>query len=152
LNGFTASGIAELELERADLKLRFRRFPGQNDSAPIASSQTKIHAQTSALSYSEPQAAATAPQAESPKADSSSSSEIVSSPLVATFYRASGADSPPFAEVGKKIKAGQVLCILEAMKNMNELQTDFDCEILRILPENGSLVEFGQPLFEVRRV
>jgi acetyl-CoA carboxylase biotin carboxyl carrier protein len=152
LNGFTASGIAELELERADLKLRFQRFPGQTDYAPIADAQARIHTQVSAPARSEYQAAATASQAESPKADTSSSSEIVSSPLVATFYRASGTDSPPFAEVGKKIKAGQVLCILEAMKNMNELQTDFDCEILRILPENGSLVEFGQPLFEVRRV
>jgi acetyl-CoA carboxylase biotin carboxyl carrier protein len=150
LNGFTASGIAELELERADLKLRFRRFPGQNDNAPTTAAQAKSHAQVSAPAHPEHQS--TIPQAEPAKAASASSNEIVSSPLVATFYRSSGTDSPPFAEVGKQIKAGQVLCILEAMKNMNELQTDFDCEVLRILPENGSLVEFGQPLFEVRRV
>jgi len=145
LNGFTASGIAELDLEQSGLKLSLRRFPRQAEagSAPAAAPAAVV------------QALSQAPALASPRVEPSKSDpavEIVSSPLVATFYRSAGPDSPPFSEVGKRIKAGQPLCILEAMKNMNELQAEFDCEILRILPENGSLVEFCQPLFEVRRV
>jgi acetyl-CoA carboxylase biotin carboxyl carrier protein len=147
LNGFTASGIAELDLEQADLKLSLRRFQRQAESAPASP------AQIAAVHAGMPAQAQGAPRAEGSKAEAQApSGEIVSSPLVATFYRSAGPDSPPFAEVGKKVKAGQPLCILEAMKNMNELQADFDCEILRVLPENATLVEFGQPLFEVRRI
>ncbi|MCA1949502.1 MAG: acetyl-CoA carboxylase biotin carboxyl carrier protein [Treponema sp.] len=78
--------------------------------------------------------------------------EIITSPIVATFYRASSPDAPPFVEVGSKVKAGQTLCILEAMKMMNHLEAEFDCEILSIKAENGSLVEYGQALFEVKRL
>lgn len=78
--------------------------------------------------------------------------DIIASPMVGTFYRAPAPDSPPFVEVGNKIKIGQTLCILEAMKLMNELEVEFDCEILKILVESGTMVEFGTPLFEVRRL
>jgi acetyl-CoA carboxylase biotin carboxyl carrier protein len=78
--------------------------------------------------------------------------EPITSPIVATFYRASGPDAPAFAEVGKKIRAGQTLCILEAMKMMNHLEAEFDCEVVAVLANNGDLVEYGQPLFEVKRL
>jgi len=81
-----------------------------------------------------------------------STGEIITSPIVATFYRSASPDAPPFVEVGTRAKAGQTLCILEAMKMMNHLEAEFDCEILSVKAENGSLVEYGQPLFEVKRL
>lgn len=78
--------------------------------------------------------------------------EIVKSPIVGTFYRAASPDAPPFAEVGKKIGKNQKLCIIEAMKMMNALESEFDCVVEKILVNNGDLVEFDQPLFEVRKV
>jgi acetyl-CoA carboxylase biotin carboxyl carrier protein len=78
--------------------------------------------------------------------------EIISSPMVGTFYRAPAPDAPPFVDPGTKVKNGDTLCILEAMKLMNELEVEFDCEVVNILVENGKMVEFGTPLFEVRRI
>jgi acetyl-CoA carboxylase biotin carboxyl carrier protein len=71
---------------------------------------------------------------------------------VATFYASAGPDSPVFAGIGEKIKKGQTLCILEAMKMMNHLKAEFDCEILDVKASAGDLVEFGQVLFEVRKL
>ena len=76
---------------------------------------------------------------------------FVTSPFVGTFYRASGPDSEPFAEVGTVLKKGQSLCIVEAMKLMNEIEAEFPCTVVEILVENGSSVEFGQRLFKVRK-
>ncbi len=81
-----------------------------------------------------------------------SDSEIITSPLVGTFYRAPAPDAPPFVDVGSKVKVGDTLCLLEAMKLMNEFEVEFDCEIVKILMENGKMVEFDTPLFEVRRI
>ena len=78
--------------------------------------------------------------------------EFIRAPLVGTFYRAPAPDAPPFAEKGDTVKKGKPLCILEAMKLMNEYQAEYDMEIVAILVDNGNMVEFGAPLFEVRRV
>lgn len=78
--------------------------------------------------------------------------EIIVSPIVATFYAAAGPDSPPFVKPGSRVKAGASLCILEAMKMMNHLEAEFDCEILSVKAANGDLVEYGQALFEVKRL
>jgi acetyl-CoA carboxylase biotin carboxyl carrier protein len=85
-------------------------------------------------------------------AQKKSDTETISSPMVGTFFRAPAPDSPPFVEEGAKVKVGDTLCILEAMKLMNELEVEFDCQIVDILVENGKMVEFGTPLFEVRRI
>lgn len=77
--------------------------------------------------------------------------EIIRSPLVGTFYRAAAPDAPPFVERGTAVRKGQTICILEAMKLMNEFQAEFDLVIVEILAENGAMVEFGAPLFEVQR-
>jgi len=71
--------------------------------------------------------------------------------LNTTVYRSAAPDAPPFVEEGKLVKKGDTLCIIEAMKVMNELVAEFDCEILRILVDSQHFVEFGTPLFEVRR-
>lgn len=71
----------------------------------------------------------------------------VTSPIVGTFYRSPSPDAPPFVDVGTKVKKGQVLCIIEAMKLMNEIESDVDGVVVRILVENGQPVEYGEPLF-----
>ena len=76
----------------------------------------------------------------------------IKSPMVATFYRAPSPTSPPYVEVGDEVKKGDVLCILEAMKIMNELEAEFPCRIEKILVENGQKVEYDQPLFLVKRL
>jgi len=81
-----------------------------------------------------------------------SDTEVIRSPLVGTFYRAAAPDAPPFVDKGDTVQKGKPLCILEAMKLMNEFQAEFDLEVVAILAENGTMVEFGAPLFEVRRV
>ena len=78
--------------------------------------------------------------------------DLITSPMVGTFYQAPSPDSPPYVKVGDKVKKGQTLCIIEAMKIMNELEAEFDCEILEILVEDGQPVEFDTPLFRVKRV
>ncbi|MDR3138549.1 MAG: acetyl-CoA carboxylase biotin carboxyl carrier protein [Treponema sp.] len=78
--------------------------------------------------------------------------EIITSPIVATFYAAPGPDAPPFVRPGSRVAAGETLCILEAMKMMNHLEAEFDCEILSAEASSGELVEYGQALFKVKRL
>jgi acetyl-CoA carboxylase biotin carboxyl carrier protein len=78
--------------------------------------------------------------------------EAVTSPIVATFYAAPRPDAPAFVTVGSRVKSGDTLCILEAMKMMNHLEAEFDCEILSVKASSGDLVEYGQTLFEVKRL
>lgn len=78
--------------------------------------------------------------------------ELIKSPIVGTFYRSPSADAPAFVDAGKKVTAGQKLCIIEAMKMMNALESELNCEIIKVLVNNGDMVEFDQPLFEVRPV
>jgi acetyl-CoA carboxylase biotin carboxyl carrier protein len=79
-----------------------------------------------------------------------SGSHILNSPIVGTFYRAASPDAPPFVEVGSRVRKGQVLCIIEAMKLMNEIECDVDGVIAEIYPQNAQAVEFGEPLFAIR--
>lgn len=75
---------------------------------------------------------------------------FISAPMVGTFYRAPSPDAEPYVEVGSQVKAGQVICIIEAMKLMNEITADMDCEIVEILARNGQSIEYGQAMFKVR--
>jgi len=77
--------------------------------------------------------------------------EKITSPIVATFYSSPGPDAPPFVKAGSKVKAGQTLCILEAMKMMNHLEAEFDCEIIEVHASSGELVEYGQQIFTVKK-
>ena len=78
--------------------------------------------------------------------------EIITSPIVGTFYRSPAPDAPAYVDEGSRVEAGDSICIIEAMKIMNKLEADFSCEIVRIMAENGQMVEYGAPLFEVKRV
>ena len=77
-------------------------------------------------------------------------SHILTSPIVGTFYRAPSPDADPFVEVGSRVKRGQVLCIIEAMKLMNEIESDVDGVVAQIYPQNAQAVEYGEPLFAIR--
>ena len=78
--------------------------------------------------------------------------EFITSPIVGTFYSAAAPDVPAYVRVGERVREGQTVCILEAMKLMNEIQCEFDCEIMAILVSNEQKVEYGQPLFRVKKI
>jgi len=86
------------------------------------------------------------------EADNKILGETITSPMVGTLYASPSPDSPPFIKVGERVKRGDVLCILEAMKIMNELEAEYDCQILDILVKDGKAVEYGEPLFVVKRI
>ena len=93
------------------------------------------------------QAPAAAPETSAP---ASSEGKTINSPIVGVFYAAPSPDSDPYVTAGRKVKTGDTVCIVEAMKCMNEISAEFDCEIIEVLVNDGDLVEYGQPLFRVR--
>lgn len=131
-------GLEEFELERSGIRIRIKR---QGLSAPVV--QAPIPAASPAPS---PVAAEPA----SPETDLDSDLHVIKSPIVGTFYSASSPDNPPFVKTGDKVKAGQVLCIVEAMKLMNEIESDVAGEVVKIYGENAQPVEYGALLFAIR--
>lgn len=100
-----------------------------------------------------PMAAAPAqPAAAGEKAEAADEFELILAPIVGTFYSAAAPDVPAYVKVGDHVKAGQTVCILEAMKLMNEIEADYDCEIEAVLVSNEQKVEYGQPLFRVKKL
>lgn len=100
-----------------------------------------------------PMAAAPAqPAAAEKKAEAADEFELILAPIVGTFYSAAAPDVPAYVKVGDHVKAGQTVCILEAMKLMNEIEADYDCEIEAVLVSNEQKVEYGQPLFRVKKL
>lgn len=138
------SNISELEITEADGKVRIVK----SDGAVAVPMMMQVPAAAPAAA---PVAAAApaAPVAAAPAAPAVETGHIVTSPMVGTFYRASGPNAKPFAEIGQQIKEGEAICIIEAMKIMNEIDSDFSGTITKILCENGQPVEFGQPLFVI---
>ncbi len=129
------SGIAELEITEGEGKVRIVKF-----------SQT-VQPQAVAAPVAMPVAAAAA--APAPAAAAAVSGHVVKSPMVGTFYRAPNPGAAPFVEVGQTVKEGQPMCIIEAMKLLNEIEADKSGVIKEILVENGEPVEYGQPLFVI---
>ena len=142
------SDIQELRLEGDDFRLEVRRnLPG---AAPTAVIQAAA-APAQVLHAPAPAPMAATPSVPPPPAAASRSDLLeVTAPMVATFYRAAAPGEAPFVEVGSRIKVGQTVCILEAMKLMNELESEVGGEVVEILVENGTPVEFGQVLMRVR--
>lgn len=133
------SGIAELEVTEGDGKVRIVKTQ-QAAAATYVAAPTPVAAPAVAPAAAAP---AAAPVASEPVV----SGHVVKAPMVGTFYRAPNPNSPPFVEVGASVKEGQSLCIIEAMKLLNEIEADKTGVIKEILVENGEPVEFGQPLF-----
>lgn len=138
------SGIAELEVTEGDSKVRIAK----NTSVQ---GQPTLMVQPPALAAAvapAPAAAPAAPAVEAaPAAPAEPEGTVVKSPMVGTFYSASAPGNPPYVQVGSSVKAGDTLCIIEAMKLLNEIEAESAGTIKKILVENGSPVEFGQPLF-----
>ena len=99
-----------------------------------------------------PAPAAAAAPVEEEKKEEADDFELILAPIVGTFYSAAAPDVPAYVKVGDHVKAGQTVCILEAMKLMNEIQSDYDCEIEAVLVSNEQKVEYGQPLFRVKKL
>ena len=142
--------ITTIDWRRGDERLVIRRGPEVvTHAAPV------VHAP---VAHAAPVHAAPAPahaptaKADAPKAAEHKPGTVVTSPFVGTFYRSPSPDAPAFVEVGTVVRKGQVLCIVEAMKLMNEIEAEAPGKIAEILSENGKTVEFGQPLFRVEPV
>jgi acetyl-CoA carboxylase biotin carboxyl carrier protein len=136
--------LVELELEDAGRRVRLVRA----GAAPLALVQGAAvhHAAAAPVAAPAPSAAPAAAE----KASRESRGAEITSPMVGTFYRAPSPDASPYAEVGDRVRKDTTVCIVEAMKVMNEIKAEVDGEILEILVQNGEPVEFGQPLFLVR--
>ena len=131
------SGIAELEITEGEERVRISR------SGPTAAPQAGALAPAVALA---PVAAATPPPAQA-EASAAPEGHVIRSPMVGTFYRSSAPGAKAFVEVGQTVKSGQTLCIIEAMKLLNEIEADRDGVVKAVLAENGQPVEYGEPLF-----
>ena len=141
------SNFASFELEREGFKLKLVK----GNSAPNPAAVMSHAAAPAALPPAETVAAAAAAPAEVPTAAPLEPGLVeLTSPIVGTFYRAPGPDAASFVEVGSQVKKGQVLCIVEAMKLMNEIESEIDAEVVEILVANGQPVEYGEVLFRLR--
>jgi acetyl-CoA carboxylase biotin carboxyl carrier protein len=134
------SGIAELEISEGEESVRISRHPR---TAPPAASLVQQPAPAAAAPA--PQLPATAAGEHKPRNDD----QTITSPMVGTYYSASAPGAKPFIEIGMEIKVGQILCIIEAMKMMNQIESDKAGRVTAILAKNGEPVEFGQPLFVI---
>src|SRR4030042_1494259 len=132
---FESSSLSEISIKKGDVEVMMKK--GGVEKAAV---YMEHHAP--AASPGQPQPVMHHQEKQDKPVQKQDGYEIIASPMVGTFYRAPAPDAPPFVDEGTKVKKGQTLCVLEAMKLMNELEVEFDCEIVKILVENGKLVEF----------
>ena len=150
----STSDIQEFSLEGEDFKLEIKRNllnhnQANNNSASNTSFDKQIKSNQNSINdnisiVNEPEVPQVAPLGRTDLTE-------ITSPMVGTFYRAAAPGEDPFVEVGSNVKVGQTICILEAMKLMNEIESEFNAEIVEILVENGTPVEFGQVLMRVKQ-
>ena len=140
------SGIAELEITEGEEKVRIAKV-APNSQTILASSPMAYHypVQGGGAAPAQPTAPAAAAVAATPEDEG----HVVKSPMVGTFYRSPSPGAPAFVEIGQSISEGQTLCIIEAMKLLNEIESDVSGTVKRILVENGQPIEYGQPLFVI---
>jgi acetyl-CoA carboxylase biotin carboxyl carrier protein len=134
------SGISELEISEGEESVRISRHPRMAMPAPASAPANQAAAAAPAPAAKVP---ATAAGEHKPRNDD----QTITSPMVGTYYSASAPGAKPFVDIGMEIKVGQILCIIEAMKMMNQIESDKAGRITAILAKNGEPVEFGQPLF-----
>jgi len=144
-----SSSFVEFEMEREGVKIKLVRRPphgSEPPAAPIAAASNGVAPFAAAPG---PAPVAAPSQAAAPAVEAADV-HLVKSPIVGTFYRAGSPDAKPFVSPGDRVSKGQVMCIVEAMKLMNEIEADIDGEVMDVLVSNGQPVEFGEPLFRVR--
>ncbi|MGB1779553.1 MAG: acetyl-CoA carboxylase biotin carboxyl carrier protein [Longimicrobiales bacterium] len=148
ISAFDDSGVDSLEIERGGTRVRLAKTPPQT-AAPVAIAAPAAAAPVAAVAPAAAPAPQAAPAAGAPAAAPASNLIEVTSPMVGTFYRAPAPDAPSYVDVGSKVSPGDTLCIIEAMKLMNELECEVSGTIAEICVENAQPVEFGQVLFRV---
>jgi acetyl-CoA carboxylase biotin carboxyl carrier protein len=131
--------LAALEIEQAGFRIRIE--------AAAKASGVAVAAAPHATS---PAPGGTALEASAPAVEVDARLHVITSPIVGTFYRAPSSESDPFAEIGQRIARGKILCIIESMKLMNEIESDVEGEIIEVYPRNGQPVEYGEKLFAIR--
>jgi acetyl-CoA carboxylase biotin carboxyl carrier protein len=140
--------LEQFEYERDGIHILLKKAPehrqGELRPASVYEPGRGPSAQPAAATVGVESAAEPAPS------EGSENLHVIKSPIVGTFYAAPGPEAEPFVTVGARVKAGQVLCIIEAMKLMNEIEADLAGEVAKIFPENGNPVEYGEPLFSIR--
>lgn len=137
------SGLNEVDIETKELKLHVKREPDQKvmkSSAPMMAAPMAAPVATAPVA---------APKAEKPAAPAAGKTVEIKSPMIGTFYRSSNPDTPPFVSVGDKVSKGQVVCIIEAMKLFNEIESEVSGTVVKVMVENSSPVEYDQVLFVV---
>jgi acetyl-CoA carboxylase biotin carboxyl carrier protein len=145
--------IAEFELEEEGMKLRIRKASPVVPAPAVAPAPQPVLVAAAAplpVAAVPAPAAGAAPAAAPPAPEPEAGLVVVKSPIVGTFYRTPDPNSPPFVSVGDKIRPGQVMCIIEAMKLMNEIESELAGEVVTIHHESGQPVQFGDPLFSIR--
>lgn len=143
----TETDVTEFELESPDSKIRIKRGSAHEISY-VPSPQPMLVAPTAPQQQiAAPVSTPASAEAEAPAA--TAKGKAITSPIVGTLYRAPSPEAPPYVEVGQVVEKGQVLCIVEAMKLMNEIEAEYRCKILEITKENAHPVEFGETLFVV---
>lgn len=143
IDKFNAGSMTELDFTDGAVRLALRGKAGGAEAAVCAPERKPDAPGAPSVHLTMP--------VEKAAADSTGS-ECITSPIVGVFYASSEPDAPPLVKAGTTVKAGQILCVLEAMKMMNRLEAEFDCEILAVKVSNGDMVEYGQALFDVKRL
>ncbi len=135
LSLFDTSSLCEMELSCSRFTIKLKR-PVTGETVAVAAAPPK------------PVVVEDSPKTKEKQDDL----ELITSPIVGTFYLTPAPDAPPYVKAGSKVEQNQVICTIEAMKLMNQLETEFACEIVEVLVKPETLVEYGQPLFKVRRI
>jgi acetyl-CoA carboxylase biotin carboxyl carrier protein len=137
-------GLGGLEIERSGFRLRIDgRRPAAAEAPPVAAPVPQDAAPAAPR-------AVPAVGAEEPEAGEDANVHVITSPIVGTFYRSPSPESDPFAQIGERIAKGKILCIIESMKLMNEIESDVEGEVVAVYPRNGQPVEYGEKLFAIR--
>jgi acetyl-CoA carboxylase biotin carboxyl carrier protein len=146
------NSVSEFELEKEDFKIKLKRSPAGGGAAPVVYEETPIVTYTppSAISTASPNQPLGAPTIAGGTNMSGSGEQEIKSPMIGTFYRSPSPEAGPYVEVGTEVNADTVVCIIEAMKVMNEIKAEARGVITQVLVENAKPVEFGQPLFKIR--
>jgi acetyl-CoA carboxylase biotin carboxyl carrier protein len=149
--------ITDFELEEEGMKLRIRKGPSPSANHASAPGAPLVATVLPSLGIPVPAAVPLAPPAPASAATAPSAPEeeagvtVVKSPIVGTFYRTPDPSAPPFVDVGDRVRVGQVLCIIEAMKLMNEIEAEVAGELVKVHRESGQPVQYGEPLFSIRQ-
>ena len=145
------NSVSEFELEKEDFKIKLKRTPNGGIAAPVTYEEAPL------VTYAPPLAISQAPSASSGSASApagstaaNSGEQEIKSPMIGTFYRSPSPEAGPYVEVGMEVTPDTVVCIIEAMKVMNEIKAEARGVVTQILIENAKPVEFGQPLFKIR--